>query len=104
MWTSSLFVVICGGLMLSIEAKSLDLKNEKSTIKFDDIFPSKFIGRGFSGTWISANEFTYNSNGDLTKFNVKTGQNDVILSKDFINEHSWSGATFRISSDLKKVF
>jgi dipeptidyl-peptidase 4 len=98
MWT---LLVFCIGTFISIDAKSIEMK--KSSIEFDDIFPSKFGALGFPGTWISTNELTYNANGDLIKLNVQTGRNDVILSKDFINEHSWSGATFRISSDLKKV-
>lgn len=90
-------------LCIGIDAKSLEVKNEKSQIKFDDIFPSKFGARGFPGTWISSNELTYNANDELVKLNVDSYQNEVILSKDFINNHSWTGATFRISSDLKKV-
>jgi dipeptidyl-peptidase 4 len=103
MWTSSLLLLFCGGTMWLTEAKSIELKAEKSSIRFDDVIPSKFGQRGFSGSWISSSEFTFNSNGDFIKFNVATGQNDTILSEKFIGEHAWNGTRFSVSSDLKKV-
>lgn len=103
-WNSILIVAFCGGVDFFVNAKSVELKSEKLPITFDDVWPNKFGQSGFSGTWISGTEFTFSSSTEgFQKFNVESNQTETILSRDFINQHSWTGASFRVSSDLKKV-
>lgn len=100
MWRLLIFVcfAVCHG-------KSINPKqSSKLPFEFDDVVNSgKFGQRGFSGVWISGNEFTYTLNGSFIKFNVETGQNETILQRDFIIAQSWSNPSFRYSPDRTKI-
>jgi dipeptidyl-peptidase 4 len=98
-------LVVSAAIATLSNAKSVDPKqtNGKTPFEFDEVVPNAYGQRGFNGVWISGNEFTYSSNGDFVKYNVETKATETILEKKFIQDQGWSGASFRVSADLKKV-
>lgn len=103
--TWKLIVLVCVTIVYS---KSIKPKqSSKLPIEFDDILPNgaayKFGSRGFGGTWISGNEFTYTTGGNFVKYNVETKQNETILAQSFISQQGWSNPSFRFSPDLRKI-
>ena len=91
-----------------VYGKSIQPKqSNKLPVEFDDIFPNgtpyKFGSRGFGGTWISGNEFTYSLNGNFVKYNVETKQTETILNQTYIQQHGWSGPSYRFAPDLSKI-
>lgn len=105
MWLKSVLIVaVCCGIDNFVNAKSIELKSAGKAITFDDVIPNGFGANGFGGTWISDKEFTFSSSEGFQKLNIETNQTEPILSRDFIDKNSWTtGASFRVSSDLKKV-
>lgn len=91
-------VAICHG-------KSINPRQStKLPFEFSDVVESgKFSQRGFGGTWISGNEFTYSFNGSFIKYNTETLLNETILTSDYITGQAWRNPTFRYSPDRSKI-
>lgn len=100
-----LAVLVCASMAILSDAKSIQSRqsDDKTPFEFEDVIPSTFGQRGFSGSWISGTEFTYMLNGDFVKYNVESKSDEKILTKEFIESQDLKGATFRVSGDLKKV-
>lgn len=105
MTSMKLAIFVFASITIFCDAKSIESKqsDDKSPFEFEDVIPSSFGQRGFGGSWISGTEFTYMLSGDFVKYNVESKAIEKILTKEFIESENLSGATFRVSDDLKKV-
>lgn len=99
--TWKLILLVC---VTIVHSKSiLPKQSSKLPVEFDDVLPSKFGARGFGGTWVSGNEFTYTTGGNFVKYNVETKETETILTQAYISQHGWSGPSFRFTPDLSKI-
>lgn len=91
--------------MLICDAKSINTQqlDDKTPFEFDEIIPNRYGQRGFGGTWISGNEFTLTTGGNFIKYDIATQTNVTILSSAYIASKTWSGPSFRFSSDLSRI-
>lgn len=72
-----LYAIVCN-------AKVIKPLNDKKSVGFDDVIGRNIFGAsGFSGTWISPTEFTYNTGGNLTLFDMTSNSSSVLLTSDF---------------------
>lgn len=99
-----IILLVFAAAAITCDAKSVSPKQStKTPFEFDDVVPNRFGQRGFSGTWISGKEFTYTTGGNFVKFNVETNETSTVLNSTYISAQSWSGPSFRYSSDLTKI-
>ncbi|XP_054284385.1 venom dipeptidyl peptidase 4-like [Macrosteles quadrilineatus] len=74
---------------------------KKYPVSFEDALHHRFSPDVFNGTWISSNEYIYEDEGSIVKYNVETKDTSVLLSKSTYDTFNLTDVT--VSADGKWI-